>query len=55
MEVTIDNHHDSSFSVAELKNNRAKFKKNVKFSIRSTKEAMRSLRLGQSGLRDYQT
>jgi len=40
MEVTIAYHHDSSFSVAELKKDRAEFKKNVKFSKSSAKEAM---------------
>jgi len=40
MEVTTSNHRGSSFSVAEPKNSMAKFKKNVKFSTSSTKEAM---------------
>jgi len=39
MEVTIANHHDSSFSVAEAAKGRYEFKKNVKFSTSSTKEA----------------
>ena len=39
MEVTIANRRDSSFSVAEAKNDSAKFKKNVKFSTSSIEEA----------------
>jgi len=40
MEVTIANHHDSSFNVAESKKNRAKFRKNDKFPTSSTEEMM---------------
>jgi len=40
MEVTTTNRHDNSFNVAELKKDRAEFKKSVKFSTSSTKEAM---------------
>jgi len=40
MEVTIAYHRNNSFSVAESKKDRAEFKKNVKFSKSSTKEAM---------------
>jgi len=40
MEVTIANRRDSSFSVDESKNDKAEFKKNVKFSTSSTKEAI---------------
>jgi len=40
MEVTIANCHNSSISVAESKNDRPEFKKNAKFSTRSTKEVM---------------
>jgi len=40
MVVTIANRRNSSFSVAELKKDRAEFKKNVKFSKNSTKETM---------------
>jgi len=40
MAVTIANRHCSSFNVVESKNDKAEFKKNVKFSMSSTKEAM---------------
>ena len=40
MEVTIANHCDNSFSVAESKKDSAKFRKNAKFSTSSTKEAI---------------
>ena len=40
IKVTIANHRDSFFSVIESKKDRAEFRKNVKFSKSSTKEAM---------------
>jgi len=40
MEVTITNHCNISFSVVELKKDWAEFKKNVKFSKSSSKQAM---------------
>jgi len=46
MEVTIANHHDSSFSIAESKNDRDEFKKNVKFSTNLIKEMMTIAKVG---------
>jgi len=46
MVVAIANLRDSSFSVAESKNDRAEFKKNVKFSISSIKETMTISKVG---------
>jgi len=46
MEITIANHCDSSFSVAELINDRAEFKKNVKFSTSSIKVVMTISKVG---------
>jgi len=40
MEVTIPNYHENSFSLVELKKDRVKFRKNVKFSTSLTKEMM---------------
>ena len=40
MEITIANCCGCSLGAAELKNDRAKFKKNVKYSTNSTKEVM---------------
>ena len=40
MEVIIDSHHGSSFSIAESKRDQVEVKKNVKFSKNSTKETM---------------
>jgi len=40
MEVTIANRHNNSFNISESKKDRAEFKKNAKFSISLTKEAM---------------
>ena len=40
MEATIANHRDTSFNFAKLKKDKAKFKRNVKFSNNSNKEAM---------------
>jgi len=46
IEITIANRRGCSFGAAESKNNRAKFKKNVKFSTSSTKEAMTISKVG---------
>jgi len=40
IEVTIASRHDSSLSFIETKRDRAKVKKNVRFSKNSTKETM---------------
>jgi len=47
MEATIANHRSNSFDFTELKKDKAKFKRNVKFFKDSTKEIM-SISIGRS-------
>jgi len=55
MEATIVDRRDSSFDVAELKKDRAEFRKSAKFSTSSTEELMTISKAGQSEFRDDQT
>ena len=55
MEVTIANWHDSSLSVAELKKDGPAFRKNVNFSISSSKEAMNIFKAGPIRIRPSKT